>query len=210
MRLEGVEEQVVDRSRAPIAIIIMLGVILMASSGILNIMVRALTGAMLMVMTRCLRLRTAYRSIDFSILILIAGTMALGSAMAKTGAAALYAEAMFDLLGDYGPRAVLSGMLALAILMSNIMNSKATASLFTPLAITLAQTMGVDTRPFLIALCFGVNAPLATPVGFQTNMLVLGPGGYKFVDYLKMGTPLCFIIWLLASLLIPVLWPFHP
>jgi len=208
MLLEGIEEQVVDKSKAPIAMVIMLGVIVMASSGLLNIMVWALTGAILMVVTRCLRLRAAYHSIDFSILMLIAGTMALGSAMEKTGAAELYADNLFRLLGGYGPQAVLSGLLALTIIMSNIMNSKATASLFTPLALTLAGTMGVDPRPFIIALCFGVNAPFATPVGFQTNMLVLGPGGYKFVDYLKLGIPLCIIIWILASLLIPVLWHF--
>jgi di/tricarboxylate transporter len=208
MRLEGVEEQVVDRSKAPISIAIMMGVIIMASSGVLNIMVWAMLGAMLMVMTRCLRLRTAYRSIDFSVLMLIAGTMALGSAMSKTGAAQLYAEGMYYLLGGYGPRAVLSGLLCLAILMSNIMNSKATASLFTPIALSLAGTVGVDARPFLIALCFGVNAPFATPVGFQTNMLVLGPGGYKFVDYIKMGAPLCLLVWILGSLLIPLLWAF--
>jgi di/tricarboxylate transporter len=208
MPLEGVEEQMVDKSKAPIAVSIMMGIILLASFGILNITLLALTGAALMVITRCLRTRSAYRSIDFSVLMLIVGAMSLGHAMEKTGAAALYANTMYDLIGSYGPHAVCSGLLGLTIVLTNIMSSKATASIFTPLAISLAKTMGVDPQPFIMAICFGVNAPFASPVGFQTNMLVLGPGGYKFVDYLKLGVPLCLIVWILGTLLIPVLWHF--
>ena len=209
MRLEGIEERVVDRDKAPIAITIMLGIILLASFNVLNITLLVLAGAALMVITRCLSTRTAYRSIDLSVLLLIIGTIALGHAMAKTGAAELYANSLYNLIGSYGPHAVCSGLLAMTIVMTNIMSSKATASIFVPLAISLAHTMGVNPEPFVMAICFGVNAPFASPVGFQTNMLVLGPGGYKFVDYLKLGIPLCLIVWILATLMIPVFWPFQ-
>jgi di/tricarboxylate transporter len=112
------------------------------------------------------------------------------------------------LMGDLGPTAVLGAFFFLAFALTGFMSNTATAALLVPLAITFARTLEVDPKPFLMALAFAASAAFYTPIGYQTNLLVYGPGGYRFTDFVKVGGPLNIVVWILATLLIPVLFPF--
>jgi di/tricarboxylate transporter len=206
--LEDVVRRIVNRKRAPLAIVIFLGMIVAATSGLTDILVAALAGGFLMLATRCLSLREAYRALDARVLLLIIGTIALGSALAKTGAADLYARGFLSLLAGASPAVVLSGFIFLTSLLSLLLSNNSTAVLLVPIALSTASTLGVDARPFIVGICFGASACYASPIGYQTNLLVYGPGGYGFGDYLRLGLPLNLFVWAVASWLIPVLWPF--
>ena len=140
-------------------------------------------------------------------LLLIVGTFALGAAMEKTGASTYYAEAFIDLLSGSSPVVILVGIMLLTSLSTQLLSNNATAILILPIAISAALELGVNPKPFIIAVCFGASACFATPIGYQTNLLVYGPGGYRFGDFLKLGIPLNLIVLLLGTLLIPVIWP---
>ena len=210
MVLEGVQEVVVNRDKAPIAIFLVAALIGLASFTSIPIMVLALSAAILMVITRCLTMRQAYASLDMSVLILIGGAIALGRAMETTGAAEVIALAVVDGVGDYGPQVVLSGIYLLTVLFTELMSNNAAAVLMVPIALSVASGLGVDPRPFAVAVAFAGSAAFSTPIGYQTNTLVYGPGGYRFTDYTKVGIPLNLILWAVATLLIPVFWPLVP
>jgi di/tricarboxylate transporter len=106
------------------------------------------------------------------------------------------------------PSFVLSGLIVLTSISTHVLSNNATAILLLPIAISSAQSLGIDPRPFIIAVCFGASACFATPIGYQTNLLVYGPGGYRFGDYLKLGIPLNLLVLILGSLFIPIIWPF--
>jgi len=171
-------------------------------------MVCALTAVFLMIATGCLQMRDAYRAVQADVLLLIAGTLALGIAMEKTGTSQFYAAAYLKLFTGFSPAFVLGGFLLLVSISTQILSNNATAVLLFPIAVSTALGLGVDPKPFVLAVCFGASACYATPVGYQTNLLVYGPGGYRFSDYLKLGIPLNLVVLLLGSLLIPVIWPF--
>jgi di/tricarboxylate transporter len=153
-------------------------------------------------------LREAYRALDARVLLLIIGTIALGTALSKTGAADLYARALLAPFASASPAVVLSAFILLTSLLSLLLSNSSTAVLLVPIALSTAATLGVDPRPFIIGICFGASACYASPIGYQTNLLVYGPGGYSFSDYLRLGLPLNLFVWLVASWLIPVFWPF--
>ena len=161
-----------------------------------------------MVVTGCLQMHDAYRSIQGNVLLLIAGTIALGTAMEKTGTSQVYAEAFLRIFSDHSPSIVLAGFVLLTSISTQLLSNNATAVLLIPIAISSALGLGVDPKPMIIAVCFGASACFATPIGYQTNLLVFGPGGYRFSDYLKLGIPLNILVLLVASLLIPRIWPF--
>jgi di/tricarboxylate transporter len=162
---------------------------------------------LLMVTTGVLSLREAYRSIDARVLILIVGTIALGNALSKTGAADLYANTMIRLLEGMSPYVILSAFILLTSLLSLFISNNSTAVLLLPIALSTAHAINVDPRPFVIGICFGASACYATPIGYQTNLLVYGPGGYVFKDYLKLGIPLTIGVWVISSIFIPIIWP---
>ena len=143
-----------------------------------------------------------------NVLMLIAGTIALGTAMEKTGTSQLYADAYLGIFSGFSPIVVLGGFILLASLSTHILSNNATAVLLFPIAISTAMGIGVDPRPFVMAVCFGASACFATPIGYQTNLLVYGPGGYRFSDYLKLGIPLNLLVLILGSAFIPIVWPF--
>jgi di/tricarboxylate transporter len=205
--VEDVVHTIVNRRRAPVAITIFVAMIAAVTLGMIDILVGSLTAAFLMIVTGCLSLRCAYRSIDVRILLLIIGTIALGSALHQTGAAALYARYFLSVFADAGPRAVLSGLILLTSILSHFLSNNATAVLLVPVGISVASTLGVDPRPFMIGICFGASACFGSPIGYQTNLLVYGPGGYRFGDYLKLGMPLNLLVWGGASVGVPLLWP---
>ncbi|ORJ54245.1 SLC13 family permease [Geothermobacter hydrogeniphilus] len=194
--------------RGPAAILILLGVVVLATSSLMPIMLAATLGALAMVLIRCLTIKEAYEAIDWSIIILIAGTLPLGIAMERSGTARLLADFMLNLLGPLGPWAVLSGLFLATFLLTAVMSNAATAVLIAPIAFEAAIDLGVNPQPFYMTVAVAASASFLTPVSHQSNALVMGPGGYRFVDYLKVGTPLNLLIWLVGSLLIPLVFPF--
>jgi di/tricarboxylate transporter len=205
--VEDVHHEIVHKKKAPVAGLIFAALIIFATSGLADIMVCALAGAFLMILTGCLPLRDAYRAMQANVLILIVGTIALGTAMEKTGTAKFYAQEFLSLLKSLGPVPILAGILIFTSLSTQLLSNNATAVLLMPIAVSVALELGVNPRPFIIAVCFGASACFATPVGYQTNLLVYGPGGYRFSDYLKLGIPLNLIVLIMGAIFIPLLWP---
>jgi len=206
--VEDVHHEIIHKKKAPVAGLIFAALIIFASTGLADIMVCALAGAFLMILTGCLPLRDAYRAMQANVLILIVGTIALGTAMEKTGTAKFYAQEFIFLLKSLGPVAILAGLLVFTSLSTQLLSNNATAVLLMPIAVSVAFELGVSPKPFIIAVCFGASACFATPVGYQTNLLVYGPGGYRFSDYLKLGIPLNILVLMMGSFFIPLLWPF--
>ncbi len=205
--VEGVHRSIVKRRRAPLAMAIFLAMVAAASFGIIDILVAALAGTFLMLVTRCLALQEAYRALDARVLLLIIATIALGGALNKTGAADLYAQAFLTPFAGASPQLVLSGFILLTSVLSLFLSNNSTAVLLVPIALSTAATLGVDPRPFIIGICFGASACYASPMGYQTNLLVYGPGGYRVSDYLRLGLPLNLFVWATASIFVPILWP---
>lgn len=208
--VEDIVRRIVHRRKAPLSLLIFLGMIAAATTGLLDILVAAMAASFLMLLSRCVGLREAYRALDARVLLLIIGTLSLGTALSKTGAADLYAGAFLTAFAGAGPEVVLSGFILLTSLLSLFLSNNSTAVLLVPIALSTAQGLGVDPRPFIVGICFGASACYASPVGYQTNLLVYGPGGYRFGDYLRLGLPLIAFVWLVASIFVPVLWPLEP
>lgn len=205
--LEEIRDVVVDRHKARVALTVTAAVVLLAALKLQPIMVLALAGAVLMVITGCISAREAYRSVDKSILVLIAGTLALGLAMEKSGASEFLATHILNLTGWAGPVFVLSGFYLLTSLLTEVTSNNAAAAMMVPIALSTASALAVNPRAFLMVVLFGASASFATPIGYQTNTFVYGPGGYSFKDFLRVGLPLNIILWLVATVLIPIFWP---
>ena len=206
--VEDVHHEIVHKRKARVCFLIFGGMVAAATSGMADIMVCALAAVFFMILTGCLQLRDAYRALQGNVLILIVGTIALGTAMEKTGASKYYAEAFLQIFADVGPITVLGAIILLTSISTQLLSNNATAILLLPIAISTALGLGLSPKPFIIAVCFGASACFATPIGYQTNLLVYGPGRYRFSDYLKLGIPLNIIVLLMGSWFIPMLWPF--
>jgi di/tricarboxylate transporter len=178
-----------------------------AALGLMSIAALALIAATAVVALGCLSADEAYEAIEWRILMLIFAMLALGSAMEKTGAAMLIVESITHLVAGFGPLVVLSVVYLLTSLLTELVSNNATAILLTPIAIGLAQQLGVDPRPFAVAVMFAASASFATPIGYQTNTFVYNAGGYRFTDFLKIGVPLNLLLWLAATAIIPWFWP---
>lgn len=170
--------------------------------------VSAIAGCVLLVLTGCITLAEAYRAIEWRIIFLLAGVLTLGVALEKTGAAELLSSGLVGTLGAYSPTLLLSGLFFLTMMLTNVMSNNAPAALLAPIGIAAAQSLNLNARPFLIAVTFAASLSFMTPIGYQTNTLIYGPGGYKFADFLKAGTGLNIIFWILATLLSPRFRPF--
>ncbi|MGD8765924.1 MAG: SLC13 family permease [Desulfobacteraceae bacterium] len=205
--VEDVHHEIVQKRKAWKALLIFTGLIVAASTGMASIMVCAMTAAFLMMVTGCLQIRDAYRALQGDVLILIAGTIALGVAMQKSGTSQLYAEAFLGIFSNFSTHWILAAVILLTSISTQILSNNATAVLLLPIAISTALGLGVNPKPFVMAICFGASACFATPIGYQTNLLVYGPAGYRFSDYLKLGIPLNLIVLILGTLLIPIIWP---
>ena len=134
---------------------------------------------------------------------IVGAALALGTAMQGTGGAAYLAQQVLTLMEGASPSALLSALFLLVAILTNILSNNATAVLFTPIAVTLAQALGLDPIPFLITVIFAANCSFATPMSYQTNLLVMAPGHYQFIDFVRVGTPLIFLLWLTFSIFIP-------
>lgn len=193
-----------------IALTIVAGVVGTAALHLVPIVVGAITGCVLLVLTGCLTMHEAYNAVEWRIIFLLAGVLTLGVALEKTGAALVLSTWLISTVGVWGPVALVSAFYLMTSLLTEAMSNNATAALLAPIAIATAQSMGLAPRPFLMAITFAASASFMTPVGYQTNTLIYGPGQYKFSDFLRVGAPLNIVFWLLATLLIPVFWPFQP
>jgi di/tricarboxylate transporter len=202
---EGAQE-VPRLNKAPAAIAIMALVLIPVILGWVNIAIAAIAGVTLMVLTRCLTMEEAYRSIRLNAVFLIAGMLPLGTAMEKTGAAQFLAEGMVSLVGGFGPLAVMAGLFVLASMASQVMPNAAVAVLLAPIALNTAADMGVSPYPLMMTVAMSASAAFLSPVGHVSNLMVMGPGGYKFTDYIKVGFPLTLVVMALVLLLTPIFW----
>ena len=193
--------------QAPFALASLSAVIVLAVSGV-PIMTAATMGAVAMVFSRCLTIQEAYESIDWGIIVLIAGTLPLGLALEKSGAALLLADVVLRFFGPLGPWVVLGAFFLLASLLTEVMSHSATAVLLAPIVFHAALELGADPKPFFMAVAVAASSCFMTPVSHQSNALVMGPGGYRFYDYAKVGTPLNMLVWVIGTLMIPLVFPF--
>ena len=197
------------RGKAPIAVAAVLLVMGLAAFEVLPIAALALIAATAVVALRCLEADEAYRSIHWNILMLIFAMLGLGAALDKSGAARLIVDLFAALVAGLGPVAVLSAVYLVTSILTEVMSNNAVAILLTPIAIALAEQLGVDPRPFVVAVMFAASASFATPIGYQTNTFVYKAGSYRFTDFIRVGLPLNLLYWAAATLIIPVFWPLH-
>ncbi|MHC2990362.1 potassium transporter TrkA [Pontibacter sp. HJ8] len=197
-----------DYSKIVPVLAIGIGVVMAAATGLAHIVLSALVGVVLLVLFKCIRLDEVYKAIEWKVIFMLAGVLSMGTALEKTGAASLLSGYLVNSVGSYGPHALLSTFFFITFMVTNFMSNNATAALLAPIAIVAAKEMGVSVRPFLMAVTFAASLSFMTPMGYQTNTMIYGPGNYRFTDYLRVGTPLNIIFWLLASLIIPLFFPF--
>lgn len=194
--------------RAPFALITMALVIVLSALGWVPIAITSLIGALAMTLAGCLDADEVYDAIDWRILILLAGLLPLGIAMSQSGAAQFIVANSIGMVSDFGPLVVLAVLYLMALLLTEFMSNAAAAVLLTPIGMSTADMLGVDSTPFLIAVTFAASTSFATPVGYQTNTMVYSAGGYRFTDFVKVGLPLNLIFWVLGVIFIPVFWSF--
>ncbi|MDO6565150.1 SLC13 family permease [Amphritea sp. 1_MG-2023] len=196
-----------DFAKAPLAIGTLLMMVLVSALGLLSILEAAILAAGVMLATRCVSVSRARRNVDLSVLIVIAASFALGAAMVKTGNARMIAE--WVLFHDgISPWQALIVMYLMTVLFTELITNNAAAVLMFPVAMALADQLGVSYMPFVIAVMFAASASFITPLGYQTNLMVYGPGGYRFSDYARLGIPLSLTTAVVSLLLIPQIWPF--
>lgn len=196
------------KDRAVIALLVFLAVLTLAALKIVPILVAALIGAVGMVLGRCISVEEAYQAIDWKVVFLLGGIIPLGLALEQSGAAQWLAGSLLSPSADFGPIMVLAVLYLFTAILTELMSNNAAAVILAPIALSIAGSMNVNPRPFLVAITFAASTSFATPVGYQTNTMVYAPGGYHFTDYTRVGGPLNLIFWGLAVFLIPMLWPF--
>lgn len=204
--VEGVEKIVKDTKKAPLTLLALAGFVALAVSGAAPIEIAALAAAVFCLLTRCLNFRGAQRAIGWDVIFLIVGTLALGQACKDTGLAKAAAEALIDGVASFGDRAVIGVLLVFTALLTQVLSNNATAAVMTPLAYQLGLDLGGDPMPYVMAVAFGANCSFMTPVSYNTNLIVYGPGGYRFGDFLKLGVPLSIVFLVLATILLPILY----
>ena len=198
----------IDWPRAITAIGILVAVMVTATLGWLPIVASAILGCVALVVFGCLRTDEAYAAIDWRVIVLLAGVLPMGLALQHSGGAGWVADRAVAVIGPMGPVATLSVIYLLTAVLTEVMSNNAAAVLVVPVALAAADALGVDTKPFLVAVAFAASTSFATPVGYQTNTMVYAAGGYKFTDFGRIGIPLNVVFWVMATLLIPRYFPF--
>lgn len=194
--------------KAPLALLIMLAIIFTAAFGWLPIAISASCGALIMIICGCLSWSDATRALSTQVIMIVVASLALGSALLKTGGADYLAQLFLSLAGDASPAFMLSGLMLLMAVLTNAVSNNATAVMGTPIAISIAAHMGQPAEPFVLAVLFGANMSFATPMAYKTNLLVMNAGEYTFNDFLRIGIPLVLILWGTLSWLLPTLYGF--
>lgn len=195
-------------SKAALAVAIMAATVGVSAMGWMPVAGVAPIGALLMVLTGCLRVQEAYDAIEWRIVFLIGGMLPLGTAMETTGTAAFIAERITTGLGAFGPHAVMLGIMVVTAAITQVVSNAATAVLMAPLAISAALNMGIAPHAFAMAVAVGASTAFVTPIGHQSNVLVYGAGDYQFLDFTRVGLPLTVLIAVVMTFLIPLFWPF--
>ncbi len=197
-------------ARLVVAVGTIAGVVLLAATGALPIVTAAVAGCAVLMLTRSLQPREAYAAIDWSVIFLLAGAFALGAALEKTQLAELLARGLAGGGEHMGPTLLVGVFFLTAMLLSEFMSNSGTAAILAPIAASTANALGVDPMALLASVAFGCSAAFAMPVGYQTSLMVYGPGGYRFRDFIRMGLPLDLILAVIALTLIPKVWPLVP
>ena len=203
-------ERAYRRTKAPIAIAAVLGVMVLAALRIMPIEGLAMIATAIVLATGCLDTEDAYKAIDWRILTIIFGMLAISIAMNKVGLVDSVVDQVMLLAPLMGPLFMLSFIYLLTSMLTEIVSNNAVAVLLTPIAIGVAHQLGADPRPFVVAVMFAASASFATPIGYQTNTFVYSAGGYKFTDFMRIGIPMNLIMWATATLIIPLIWPLFP
>ena len=199
-----------DTRRAPLAAAIMLGVVLSVMLGYAPIAIAAVVGGTIMVLSGCLSMEQAYRAIDWRAIFLIAGMLPLGTAMQETGAATYLADQVMLLLGEAGPWPVIMGLYILTAMATMIIPTAALVVLMSPIVLSAMSDLGLAPETAMMAVAMAASASFTSPISHPANILVMGPGGYRFVDYLKVGVPLTLVVFITVMALLPVFWPLTP
>ncbi len=205
--VEGVDSIAKDTRRAPLVALGLGAFVALSVTGLVAIEVAALSVALFTVLTGCISVRRAYESVGWDVLFVIAGTLALGIACVKTGLASAAAQSVVHAIAPLGMRAVLAVVLVFTALMTQILSNNATAAVMTPIALELGQQLDpLNPMPFVMAVAFGANCSFLTPVSYNTNLIVYGPGGYRFTDFIRLGLPLTVLFLTIAIILLPILY----
>jgi di/tricarboxylate transporter len=194
-----------EKARAAAAI--MLAVLAAAMLGLVPIAIAALTGAALMVLVGCLSMEEAYRAIDWKVVFLIAALLPLGAAIENTGAARIGAQALLAAVGDLGPRWVVAALFAVTVIGTQVVPTAALVVLMAPVTLSASATLGISPHLLMMTVAISASSSFASPLSHPAHLLVMGPGGYRFLDYVKVGAPLTVLVFLVSVALLPVLWP---
>jgi di/tricarboxylate transporter len=185
--------------KAPLALAIMVGVVSLAAFDILPIEASALLGVMVMLATGCLRWRDATNALSVQVILIIVASLALGSALMQTGGADWLALVFLALAADAPSWLILAGLMLMMAILTNVVSNNAAAVIGTPIAISIAMELGLPLEPFVLAVLFGANLSFVTPMAYKTNILVMNAGGYKLIDFVRVGAPLTVLMWAALS-----------
>jgi di/tricarboxylate transporter len=198
------------RAKAPIAIGALAAVVLLSSLDLAPIMALGFLAVVVILLTRCIDVDEALGFVDGRLMAMIFAMLAVGEGLDRSGAVEMIVAHVKPLMEDLSPFLMILAVYLIGLILTEFLSNNAVAVVFTPIAIELANQLGVNPRAFVVAVMFSSTLAFATPVGYQTNMMVYGPGGYKFLDFTRIGMPLNVITWLLCSALIPLIWPLYP
>ena len=195
-----------------VSLAVVVSAVTLAALGMVPILKGALVGMILLMILRVISTNEAYQSINWQVIILIAALIPIGIVIQNSGTASWLASAMNNAVNMFEPAlqpvVLVSLIYLVTMILTEMASNAATAIIMTPIALTAAAQMGLDPKPFIFSVCFAASASFITPIGYQTNLMVYGPGGYKFSDYVKVGLPLAITLWVMATYLIPIMWPF--
>jgi di/tricarboxylate transporter len=192
--------------KALTALLIMAGIVSVAAVGLIPIAISAVCGVLLMIVSRCMTWRDASMALSTQVILIVVASLALGSALLQTGGADYLAQVFVAVTSGASPTVILSGLMLLMAILTNIVSNNAAAVIGTPIAISIAQQLQVNPEPFVLAVLFGANMSYATPMAYKTNLLVMNAGGYQFMDFVRVGVPLTIIVWLSLSWLLPLMY----
>ena len=195
-----------------VSLVVIISAVFLAALGLVPILKGALVGMIILLVLRVISTNEAYQTINWQVIVLIAALIPIGIVIQKSGTAEWLATAMNNIVELFDPAlrpvVMVSLIYLMTMMLTEMASNAATAIIMTPIAISAAMQIGLDPKPFIFSVCFAASASFITPIGYQTNLMVYGPGGYKFSDYVKVGLPLAISLWIMATFLIPVLWPF--
>ncbi len=197
------------RAKAPLALLILLGMLFLMITNLVPIVAASLIAALAMILTGCVSIDEAYEAVDWKSIVLVAGMIPMSIALEKVGLVNLISEWLINSLGNYGPLIVLAGLFGITSLFTQVLSNTATTVLIAPIGLSAAQKLGIQPYAFMMGIAIAASMAFATPVASPVNTLVMGSGSYRFVDYLKIGVPLILIVMVISILLLPTLWPFY-